>query len=219
MVEQRGEPADIIELHANARGVDLIVMGGEPRRGWGRRSMVAERVIRRSRVPTLVVAGDGPGTSAAFRNVLVAVDLSPASKDVIRGALALTGDEPARLTVLHAAKGVEAADAARSPGRWLVPEFRTRVLEDARHSLETVMAAVPAAVDARLLVSTGSAARAILAHAADVNADLVVVGRSQGVKVLGPTALRVLRKNNRALLVTPVDARTSTGRAERLRAA
>ena len=35
-VEQHGDPAEIIELHANAREVDLIVMGGEARRGWGR---------------------------------------------------------------------------------------------------------------------------------------------------------------------------------------
>src|SRR5688572_12264064 len=55
-VEQHGDPAEIIELHANARAVDLIVMGGEARRGWGRpRSVVAERVIRRTRVPTLVI--------------------------------------------------------------------------------------------------------------------------------------------------------------------
>ena len=83
-VEQHGDPAEIIELHANARAVDLIVMGGEARRGWGRhRSLVAERVIRRTNVPTLVVASDAPDSPTAFRNVLVAVDLSPASKDVL----------------------------------------------------------------------------------------------------------------------------------------
>ena len=38
-VEQHGDPAEIIELHANAREVDLIVMGAEPRRGWGRRRL------------------------------------------------------------------------------------------------------------------------------------------------------------------------------------
>src|SRR5690242_16811996 len=45
-VEQHGDAADIIELHANARAVDLIVMGGEPR-GWRRwRPGVAEQVVR-----------------------------------------------------------------------------------------------------------------------------------------------------------------------------
>jgi nucleotide-binding universal stress UspA family protein len=76
-VEQHGDPAEIIELHANAREVDLIVMGGEARLGWGRhRSLVAERVIRRTNVPTLVVASDAADRPTAFRNVLVALDLS-----------------------------------------------------------------------------------------------------------------------------------------------
>ena len=42
-VEQHGDAADIIELHADARAADLIVMGGEAQRGWGRRSRVDRR--------------------------------------------------------------------------------------------------------------------------------------------------------------------------------
>ena len=89
-VEQHGDAADIIELHANAWEADLIVMGGEAQRGWGRRSWVAEKVIRRTKVPTLVVPSDAPETSTDFGHVLVALDLSPASEDVLRGAIGLT---------------------------------------------------------------------------------------------------------------------------------
>jgi nucleotide-binding universal stress UspA family protein len=205
-VEQHGDPAEIIELHANAREIDLIVMGGEPRRGWARRSSIAEGVIRRTTVPTLVVASEASDIPTAFRNVLVALDLSPASKDVLSGAVALAADEDVRLTVMHTVIGLEAADALQSPARWTVPEYRTHVLGEARRTLAAALSAVPASVDTRMEVSTGSAARAILEHAADVNADLVVVGRSRGFKVLGSTALRVLRKNDRALLVIPSDA-------------
>jgi len=216
-VEQHGDPAEIIELHANARAVDLIVIGGEARRGWRRRhrSLVAERVIRRTSVPTLVVPSDAPESPAEFRNVLVAVDLSPASKDVLEGAIGLTADDAVQLTVVHAVKGVGAADGVQSPGWWLVPEYRTHGLEDARRTLETAVSAVRAGVDTRVQVSTGSAARVILEHAVDVGADLVVVGRSRGFKMLGSTALRVLRKNDRALLVIPETHR----RVERQRAA
>jgi nucleotide-binding universal stress UspA family protein len=200
-VEQRGDPAEIIELHANARRVDLIVMGGEARRGWDRyRSLVAERVIRRTNVPTLVVASNAPGPTA-FRNVLVAVDLSAASKDVLGGAIGLTADEAVQLTVMHTIKEVQVADTVRTG--WMVPEYRTHVLEDALRTLEAIVSPVPANIDTRVQVSTGSAARTILEQAADVNADLVVVGRSRGFKMLGSTALRVLRKNDRALLVIP----------------
>jgi nucleotide-binding universal stress UspA family protein len=202
-VEQHGEPAEIIELHANARRVDLIVMGGEPRRGWGRHcSAVGKKVIRRTKVPTLVVPSDAPDQPISFRNVLVAVDLSPGSEEILRRAIGFTSDA-AQLTLIHTVKGVEAADAVRSPARWMVPEYRTHVLEDARRRLEALAAEVPAGVDTRVHLSTGPAVRAILDQAADLNADLVVVGRSRGFKMLGSTALRVLRKNDRALLVIP----------------
>lgn len=218
-VEQHGNPAEIIELHANARGVALVVMGGEASRGWSRyRSSVAEKVIRKTKVPTLVLASDAPDGPASFRNVLVAIDLSPASKDVVTRAIELTADEAVQLTLMHAVTGVEAADAVQSHARWMVPEYRTHLLEDARRRAATIASAVPDGVDARVRVSTGSAAGAILEQAADVNADLVVVGRSRGFKLLGSTAIRVLRKNDRALLVIPNESRR-TRRAEWQRAA
>ena len=211
-VEQHGDAAEIIELHANAREVDLIVMGGEARRGWGRhRSVVAEKVIGRTRMPTLIVASDAAVSPTAFRKVLVAVDLSPASEDVLRGAIGLTARQTVRLTVMHTVKGLEAADAVQSPARWMVPEFRTHVLGDARRTLEGLVSDVAAGVDTRVQVSAGSAARGILEQAAHMDADLVVVGRSRGFKVLGSTALRVLRENSRALLVVPSLAHRTRG--------
>ena len=136
-VEQQGDPAEIIELHANAREVDLIIMGAEPRRGWGRRrSVVADRVIRRTSVPTLVIAGDTLDSPTGFKNLLVAVDLSPVSEDILRAAIGLASDEVARLTVIHTVTGIESADAVQSPARWMVPEYRAHVVDDARRNLE-----------------------------------------------------------------------------------
>jgi nucleotide-binding universal stress UspA family protein len=218
-VEQHGDAAEIIELHANARGVDLIVMGSEAPAGWARtRSAVAETVIHRTDVPTLVVASDAADGATALRNVLVAVDLSPDSQDVVTGAIDLTTPEAEQLTVMHAVRGLEAADAVQSPARWKVPEFRTHVLADARRALEGLASDVPARVQTRVHVSAGSAARTILEHAADIDADLVVVGRSSGFTLLGSTALRVFRKSKRALLVIP-QAADRTERVERQRAA
>jgi nucleotide-binding universal stress UspA family protein len=218
-VEQQGDAAEIIELHANAREADLIVMGGEARRGWGRRgSSVAEEVIRRTQVPTLVVPSDAPANSTDFGNVLVALDLSPASEDVLKGAIGLTARQAGRITVMHTVSGLEAADAVQSPARWKVPEFRAHVLHDARRTLEGLVSDVPAGVDRRVHVSAGSAARTILEQAADLHADLVVVGRSRGFRLLGSTALRVLRRNDRALLVIPSAAHRAS-QVERQRAA
>src|SRR5688572_2160630 len=55
-VEQHGDPAEIIVLHADARAVDLIVIGTDRRTGWARwrQRSVAESVLRRTKRPTLV---------------------------------------------------------------------------------------------------------------------------------------------------------------------
>jgi nucleotide-binding universal stress UspA family protein len=179
--------------------------------------VVAERVIRRTSVPTLVVPSDGADTPAAFRNVLVALDLSASSRQVLEGAVGVTAHEAVQLTVVHTVPGVEAVDAVQSPARWTVPEYRTHVRGDARRTLEAVVSEVPAGVPTRVRVAAGPAPTAILDHAAAVDADLVVVGRSRGFRMLGSTAVRVLRQSDVALLVIPSPARS--GRVERQRAA
>jgi len=213
MAEQHGDPAEIIVLHADARPVDLIVMGTERRTGWARfrRPSVAERVLRRTKRPTLVVAGDDIVDGSAFENVLVAVDLSPASRALIDTAMRLLRGEARQLTVIHAVDSIEAAGAVRNPARWKVPEYRGYVLDGARRQLEAVMAlSGDADVKPHIRVAAGSAAEAIGAHAADVNADLIVMGRSRRFMHLGSTAVRVLRSTRHALLVVPPTAAAHT---------
>ena len=77
-------------------------------------------MLRRTKKPTLVVPIDDDAESG-FANLLVAVDLSPASKGVVEQAIQLAGDDSPRLTVVHAAKGIESAAAVQSPARWMVP--------------------------------------------------------------------------------------------------
>jgi nucleotide-binding universal stress UspA family protein len=58
--EQHGDPARVIVLHANARNVDLVVLGSNRRRGWRRlrEGSVSERVLRRAAWPVLIVPWD-----------------------------------------------------------------------------------------------------------------------------------------------------------------
>ena len=58
--EQHGDPAGVIVLHANAKKVDLVVLGSNRRRGWNRvrEGSVAERVLRRAAWPVLIVPWD-----------------------------------------------------------------------------------------------------------------------------------------------------------------
>jgi nucleotide-binding universal stress UspA family protein len=61
-VEQHGDPARTIVLHANARKADLVVLGSNRRRGWQRfrEGSVGERVLRRAAWPVLIVPADAP---------------------------------------------------------------------------------------------------------------------------------------------------------------
>lgn len=60
--EQHGDPARVIILHANARNVDIVVLGSNRRRGWRklREGSVAETVLRRAAWPVLIVPWDAP---------------------------------------------------------------------------------------------------------------------------------------------------------------
>lgn len=58
--EQHGDPASLIVLHANARNVDIVILGSNRKRGWQRLrdGSVAERVLRRAAWPVLIVPWD-----------------------------------------------------------------------------------------------------------------------------------------------------------------
>lgn len=217
-IEQRGDPAEIIVLHADARPVDLIVMGTERRNRWARwrQRSVAERVLRRTKRPTLVVRSDDTGDGSKFENILVAVDLSPASTGLIDAAVQLSGGTARKLTVVHAVDTIEPGGAFRTRARWMVPEFRGHVLGEARRQLKALIGrSVGSGAKPQLRVATGPAAETIREHAADVNADLIVLGRSPRFLHLGSTAVRILRNTDRALLVIPPTALARTTDLER----
>jgi nucleotide-binding universal stress UspA family protein len=211
--EQHGDPAEIIVLHADARPVDFIVMGSGRRTGWARfrQPSVAERVLRRTKRPTLVVPSNDTADSSTFENVLVAVDLSPASRALTGQTMDLLGGGVRQLTAIHAVGSIEATDALRNRARWLVPEYRGFVLGEARRGLTAVIPrSVGTDLKPKLRVSAGAAAETIRAHAAYENADLIVMGRSKRFMHLGSTAVRVLRNTDRALLVIPPTATLQT---------
>ena len=59
-VEQHGDPARVIILHANGTKADLVVLGSNRRRGWQRfkEGSVGERVLRAAAWPVLIVPWD-----------------------------------------------------------------------------------------------------------------------------------------------------------------
>ena len=210
--EQHGDPADTIVLHAEARNADLIVMGTEPRTGWIRwpRRSVAERVLRRTSRPTLVVRTDETTPASTFTNVLVAVDRAAAASALVDAAARIAAGDRERLTVVHAVAGLESDADVRNRARWVVPEYRRFMLERAQRQLEGTMR--PLGVTSDLRVTAGPPAAAIGAQAADVDADLIVVGKSRRPAHLGSTVARLLRRTARPLLIVPAAARAAQTR-------
>ena len=68
--EQHGDPARVIVLHANARKVDLVVLGSNRRRGWRRlkEGSISERVLRRAAWPVLIVPWDARRAGVLDKN-------------------------------------------------------------------------------------------------------------------------------------------------------
>jgi len=202
-IEQQGDPAGVIALYADDREVDLIVMTSERRTGWARfrQPSVAERVMRRTTRPILVVRHDD--AAAAFRNVLVAVELSPASTTLIDMAVQLSEPDTRRLTVIHAVESLPGPRGVRTLATWGLPEYRAFVLNDDRRRLEAMVRGTVAGSAAQLRVVPGPAADAVTEEAAYMDADLIVVGRGDRVLRWGSTGARVLRESNGAVLVVP----------------
>jgi nucleotide-binding universal stress UspA family protein len=102
-----GSPDSAVPDYAKARGADLIVVGTQASTGLTHALLgsVAERILRTSVVPVLVVPKNmsiAPDAVFAPREILVPTDLSPASSDALRLAVALGKRCVARVTTLHA---------------------------------------------------------------------------------------------------------------------
>lgn len=197
------------EAVAAARAARLLVIGARP--GNALRDWVlgtpAERLVRLCRVPVLVVTRTA---QAAYRRVLVAVDLGPAAGDVI--AAAATFSRGPRLEVLHALGTREqltmrAADVPEPVARGL----RQGAARRARAELEEMIAfsgaggqgAVPA-------IGYGQPGWLVLARAQALRAELVAVGkRRRGLLAdffLGSVTRQVLAGARADVLVLPLAA-------------
>ncbi len=209
IISAHGDPARAIAAHAHLVMADLVVVERDfgSSRMW-RTPRVAAAVSRSAPVPVLIVPSrkttpHSPVTP--FKEMVVAVDFTVTSAVALRVATDVIAQGDARGTVVHAlsygSPMVFSSSEAASVMRGQLAQAETRL-----------RGAIPAGAGYRVTsrVVAGAAAQAILDVAADVDADLVVMGVSRRNRFdelfFGSTFRRVVRRSLRPILAVPVGA-------------
>lgn len=160
----------------------------------------ADRVVRHATCPVLVATGELPPTFEGSK-IVVGVDFSAASVDVVREAASLATSIAGELFLVHSVSRSHRALSGESEADELVSWWE----ESAREQLETLAAAEAPDVPVQLRITHGRAADALCAMAGEENASFLVVGTSArstlARRVLGSTAERCLRRAKASVLV------------------
>jgi nucleotide-binding universal stress UspA family protein len=212
----RGDPATVIVAAAREQGAALIVLGRRPRRRLRPRfrGSVARAVARAAVCPVLVspAVEDGrPGNATVHREIVCAVDFSPASGAALHQALTLAQESGGRLHVIHVLDHLP-SELLPSGGRAF--RFAEEHEAIAASAWARLRAAVPAEAlywcEVREHVVGGIPSRAVSRLAADVKADLLVVGvmprNIVDEVVSGATLPALLRRADCSVLAVPAAA-------------
>jgi len=211
-VSHPGKAAEIIPSYAQLEGAALIIVGkhyGTPK--WRRSATFVSSLSRSAPVPVLVLpTGFRPAkTSLAFQRIVSAVDFTVASAVAVRTVIDMARRTHASVTLVHALNAAARRSvASASHGLELARRVRGEAVAVAKRLRRKLPSSCQLKVDAR--VEPGGADRAILGVAAEVDADLIVMGvpprgRLDEV-VFGSTLRQVLRRAKVPVLVVPVPA-------------
>ncbi len=180
------EPVDVeyrVEEGEAARGIlrvadelqpDLIVVGTHGRTGlsWLLAGSVATQVVRHAEVPVLALhrpEHERPRKAKEIRMILHPTDFSKGCETSLRVARGLARDLGARMVLFHVVPfGVYASEMSVP----IDPEAYREALDEERRLLDGADLKYP--VEARM--ARGDAAEEILHAAADLDADLIVMG-------------------------------------------
>lgn len=200
-----GDPYDIIsDLTPD---VDLLVLGEPRRRTAGHlfTGTTGERIIRRSTAPVLVVRTEA---TRQYRRVLLAVDLTADSLEIMRTSKSL-GLTSALCDVVYAYESPQ-ADMMIEAATYSFDDIRRHISHqhrDYRRRLKMLMKEARLSGGATAIAIRDSAASTILSHAKKIDADLIVLGsrrRSNLARlVLGSVAAQVLSHASADVLIVP----------------
>jgi len=197
-----------IAQYVMAHAVDLSVFGAHGE-NFVRDLFLGSTVskfLRKARQPMLVVRSDD---QRAYREVLVAVDFSPASRLAIEAAAWLAPQ--AAIDVLNVSEP-RFEDKMRHAGveEDSIAQYHRMAEQDARGTLDAFLSPIEGAAKMSRSVISGVPARTIIEHAKARRADLVVMGKRGQLELdellLGSVTSRVLHEIDCDLLLVAPSA-------------
>jgi nucleotide-binding universal stress UspA family protein len=172
-VVAQGIPSEVILEHANARDVNVILMGAGERGSEGavRLGTTAERVVRRSSKPVWVVR---PGSRESVKRVICAVDFSDHSRRALTNGIHLARNFAAELLVLTVLEPLEELVPFGAMVSSAAPTTYAQSVQDRFESLLQGHDLHGVKFEER--IGHGRPAEVIRRVAAEQNADLLVMG-------------------------------------------
>jgi nucleotide-binding universal stress UspA family protein len=202
-----------ITLQVSRLSADLIVMGTHGRSGFNRFLLgsVAEKTLRTSRVPVLVVPPRLPDVVPAgrdpFRSIVCAIDFSQDSARALGYASSLAQHAAGRLTLLHSVEAMPVGYDPMVGANFDIVGYQQALETSARTRLQKFVQPLAPGCDTETIVTTGKAYREILRVATERQADLIVLGvhgrNAFDRFVFGSTTEHILRRATCPVLAVP----------------
>jgi nucleotide-binding universal stress UspA family protein len=197
---------------------DLVVMGTHGRSGFDHLLLgsVAEKTLRTSRVPVLVIPPHTrdvvPAPDEPFRSVLCALDFSPDSARAFEYAASLARHGAGRLTLLHVVEPMPVGYDPMVGPPFDIAGYELRMEESARAQLQKLAPdRLAAGCEVDTVLTRGKAYKEILRVAAERQADLIVVGvhgrNAFDRLVFGSTTEHIIRRARCPVLSVPAPDR------------
>jgi len=213
-----GVPLDVLLQESRTRRVDLLVLGitGDSLLPYGAGTM-ATKCLRKSATKVLLVKQTHP---RPFRRIVACVDFSETSKEVVKHALRVAGQDQAELHFLHVFQA-EWNNWTAQPKLFALADFEKNCRALLENNLRQ-FAAVPQETPALYSVTQAKThGHGIAEYCRSVDADLVVLGTRGRTTLkyilLGSTVERLLKEIPCSMLVVrPPAAAAETAPASRL---
>lgn len=213
-----GNVAAEIAHYVRRADIDLVVMTTHGRGGFHRAWLGSntDKLLRRLRVPILLVrppaAPSQPRAVDAFANVLVAMDGSRVAEAALDSAAELPRTNKARCTLMRVIIAPILTTSTYVPEQHFDVDVLDAKLDEGSTYLEREARRANDSwpVIERDVIAVFSPAEAILERAAEINADLIVIGTHARGPVartlLGSVADKVIRGANVPVFVFPARA-------------